>query len=156
MPTLRRRSSIFSIGRTGDTAVVAGGSALNESTFHRSIEAWNENDWETLEALWGPDGHIIAPEGWPEPGKREGWAEIREQFERIKDSWVEERAEVLAVRPVGDRLFADIRWIVRGEASGAPLEVDMWMLCDFEGGRFSAIEYFLDRDAARGAARGLT
>jgi hypothetical protein len=147
-----RRSSISSIGRAGDTAVVTAGSLPNESAFRRSIEAWNQNDWETLESLWKPDGHIIAPEGWPEPGKREGWIEIREQFDRIKDSWMEEHVEVLAMRPIGERLLADIRWIVRGEASGAPLEVDMWMLCDFEGGRFSAIEYFLDRDAARAAA----
>jgi ketosteroid isomerase-like protein len=135
---------------------VAPGSPTNESVFRRSIEAWNANDWETLESLWSPDGSIVAPEGWPEPGTRVGWAAIREQFERIKESWIEERAEVLAIRPVGDRLFADIRWIVRGEASGAPLEVNMWMLCDFEDGRFSAIEYFLDRDAARTAVGDAT
>jgi ketosteroid isomerase-like protein len=138
--------------RTGDTAIVAPGDPTNESVLRRSIDAWNANDWEVLESLWNPDGTIVAPEGWPEPGPREGWDAIREQFERIKDSWTEERAEVLSIRPIGDRLFAEIRWTVRGEASGAPLEVGMWMLCDLEGGRFSAIEYFLDRDAAHAAA----
>jgi ketosteroid isomerase-like protein len=131
---------------------VTARSPANESVFRRSVEAWNQNDWRTLESLWNPDGYIIAPEGWPEPGKREGWIEIREQFDRIKDSWVEDRVKVLAVRSFGERLLADIRWVVKGEASGAPLEVAMWMLCDFEGGRFSAIEYFLDRDAAHAAA----
>jgi ketosteroid isomerase-like protein len=142
----------LSIARTGDTAFVAADTTRNESVLRRSIEAWNANDWEALESLWNPDGSIVAPEGWPEPGPREGWAAIRDQFERIKDSWIEERAEVLAVRSVGERLFAEIRWRMRGEASGAPLEVPMWMLCDFEGGRFSSIEYYLDLDAAQVAA----
>jgi ketosteroid isomerase-like protein len=38
------------------------------------------------------------------------------------------------------------------DASGAPLEVDMWMLCEFRGERFTRIQCFLDRDAALVAA----
>lgn len=88
---------------------MTAGSLPNEVVFHRSIEAWNAGNWETLEGLWDPAGHIVAPEGWPEPGKRQGWAAIRAQFERIKDSWTEEQVEVLGVRPVGGRLLADIQ-----------------------------------------------
>ena len=33
----------------------------------------------------------------------------------------------------------------------APLEVEMWMLCDFRGGRYSRIQYFLEREAALAA-----
>jgi ketosteroid isomerase-like protein len=131
---------------------VSAETSTDESVLRRSIEAWNENDWGALESMWNPDGHIVAPEGWPEPGQRKGWAAIREQFERIKDSWTEERVEVLAIREVPRGLLADLRWSVKGDASGAPLDVDMWMLCEFEGGRFSSIEYFLDREAAMAAA----
>jgi ketosteroid isomerase-like protein len=127
----------------------------HEVVFRRSVDAWNTDDWEALESMWNPEGHIVAPEGWPEPGRRDGWAAIREQFERIKDSWTEEHVEVLKVRSAGDRLFADIRWIVRGEASGAPLQVAMWMLCEFDDGVFTSIEYFLDHDAAMAACEGI-
>jgi ketosteroid isomerase-like protein len=148
------RSTLCSIRMTGDTAIVAADDLPNESLLRRSVEAWNADDWELLESLWNPDGHILAPEGWPEAGRRDGWVAIREQFERIKDSWMEERVEVLAVRSVGERLLADIRWRVRGEASGAPLEVPMWMLCEFEEGRFLSIEYFLDHGDALATAEG--
>jgi ketosteroid isomerase-like protein len=124
-----------------------------EEILRRSLEAWNENDWETLEKLWDPEGEIVAPEGWPESGVRKGWPAIRDQFDRIKDSWSAERVEVLTVGQEGDRLLAHIQWIVRGEASGAPLEVEMWMVCEFHGERFSRIQYFLDGAAARQAAK---
>jgi ketosteroid isomerase-like protein len=134
---------------------VAVGNPVNEAVFRRSVEAWNADDWEKLESLWNPNGHIVAPEGWPEPGRRDGWNAIRKQFDRIKESWTEEHAEILDIRSAGDLLFASLRWVVRGEASGAPLEVHMWMLCAFQDGMFTSIEYFLDRDAAMAAAEGI-
>src|SRR5215216_3593069 len=115
---------------------------------------WNASDWDALEALWNPDGEIVSPEGWPEPGTFSGWPAMREQFERIKDSWAQDHVEVLSQQFIGDRLLSDIRWTVRGEASGAPLEVEMWMVSAFRDRKFSKIEYFLDRDAAVAAAEG--
>jgi ketosteroid isomerase-like protein len=133
---------------------VTTGSLPNESVLRRSIEAWNADDWNTLKSLWNPTGHIVAPDGWPEAGRRDGWDAMRQQWRRIKDSWTEERVELLAVRSLGDRLLADIRWTVRGEASGAALEVDMWMLCAFQEGRFTSLHYFLDHEAALAEAEG--
>lgn len=125
---------------------------MSETLVRRAFDVWNANDWEALEQLWNSDGVAIAPEGWPEPGEFVGWPAIREQFERLKDSWVEERVEVLSARPAGEHLLVDLRWTVLGEASGAPLDVEMWMLCDFRGERFARAEYFLDREAALTAA----
>jgi hypothetical protein len=70
------------------------------------------------------------------------------QWHRIKDSWKEERVEVLSMESAGDRILASIRWVVRGEASGAPLDVLMWMVFGFRGDRISRIDYFLDESAA--------
>jgi ketosteroid isomerase-like protein len=124
-----------------------------ESVLRRSLEAWNENDWDALEALWNPDGEIDAPEGWPESGTQVGWDAVRTQFERIKDSWAEESVELIRVERTGDRLLGHLRWVLRGEASGAPLEVPMWMLCEFRDARFSRIRYFMDEGAALDAAK---
>jgi ketosteroid isomerase-like protein len=118
----------------------------------RSIEGWNENDWEALESLWDPEGEIVAPEGWPEAGTFRGWDQLMDQWRRVKDAWTEERADVHKVTPLGDRMLAEGVWTMRGEASGAPLEVELGMVYDFRGGRISRIQYFLDREAARVAA----
>lgn len=123
----------------------------SESLLSRSIDVWNAGDWQTLESMWNPDGEIVAPEGWPEAGVFSGWPAIREQFERVKDSWAEEHIELISQEQAGDRLLSHIRWTVRGEASGAPLEVEMWMLSEFRDERFSRIEYFQDGEAARSA-----
>jgi ketosteroid isomerase-like protein len=118
----------------------------------RSIEGWNENDWETLRAIWDPEGEIVAPEGWPEAGTFQGWDQLLDQWRRVKDSWNEEHAEAHSLTPVGDRVLAEGVWSMTGEASGAPVEVEMGMLYEFRGGRISRIRYFLDRKAARAAA----
>ena len=117
----------------------------------RAIEAWNENDWEALQKLWDPEGEIVPPEGWPETGARTGWPAIREQFRVIKDSWSEDRVEAISIEQVGDRALTHVHWAVRGEASGAPLQVEMWMLFEFGNGLISRIQYFLEREAASSA-----
>ena len=128
-------------------------SGEREELVRRSIEAWTSEDWEqALSELWSPTGVIVAPEGWPESGTFEGWEAMVEQWRRIKDSWAEERIEEVSVQSVDDRVLAEFRWSLRGEASGAPLEVQGWILCEFDGERLSKMTYFLDGDEARGAA----
>ena len=124
-----------------------------EALTRRSVEAWNSEDWEEqLRAIWDPEGLIVAPEGWPESGTFQGWTAMLGQWRRIKDSWSNERAEVVSVETIGERVIARLRWVLQGEASGAPLEVDAWLVCGFRQDRLSRMEYFLDREAARRAA----
>jgi len=124
-----------------------------EAIVRRSIDAWNSENWEDeLRALWDPDGKVVAPEGWPERGEFEGWSAMVEQWRRIKGSWASEHVEVDALRSVDDRVLADLRWILRGEASGAPFEAEVAFVCEFKGDRLVRMEYFLDREAARTAA----
>jgi len=119
----------------------------------RSIDAWNARDWEEgLGPIWDPEGEIVAPEGWPEAGTFSGWEALVDQWRRLKDSWAEEQVEVHSIRPIGDRMLAEILWTMRGEASGAPLEVEGAMVYEFRGERISRIRYFLDREAATAAA----
>ncbi len=116
----------------------------------RTVTAWNAEDWEDrLRSVWDPQGVIVSPEGWPESGIFEGWDAMVEQWGRIKDSWVEEHVEVVSVEPAGDGALAELVWVVRGEASGAPLEVRVWLVCEFGQGRLTRMVYFLDDGAAR-------
>jgi hypothetical protein len=128
-----------------------------EALAQRSIDAWNSDDWEEqLKAIWRPEGTIVAPEGWPEAGEFKGWPAIVEQWHRIKDSWAEERLDVIELESIDDRVLAHLRWIMQGEASGAPLEVEVWLVGEFEDDRFSKMAYFLDRETARTAAEAGT
>jgi ketosteroid isomerase-like protein len=119
----------------------------------RSFAAWNADDWQDqLRAIWSPEGTIIAPEGWPEAGEFEGWSRMVEEWNRIKDSWGEERVEPLEIESIRERVLGHVRWTMRGEASGAPLEVDVWLVAECEDGRLSRMAYFLDGESARTAA----
>jgi hypothetical protein len=127
-----------------------------EAIVRASIEAWNSDDWEKgLQSIWDPDGVIVPPEGWPESGTFAGWEAMLEQWRRIKDSWSEERVDLISTEPAGTSVLAHVRWALRGEASGAPLDVQVWILCEFEGERLSKMTYCLDREAADAAAEGL-
>jgi hypothetical protein len=125
-----------------------------EAVVRASIDGWNSENWEKgLAAIWHADGVIVPPEGWPEAGARMGWEAMVEQWSRIKDSWAEEHVELISVHPAGEGVLAEAHWTLRGEASGAPLEVQVWILCEFEGRLLSKMTYFLDRESAqRGAA----
>jgi ketosteroid isomerase-like protein len=124
-----------------------------EALVQRSIDAWNSDDWEEqLRALWSPDGVIVSPEGWPESGEFESWPAMVEQWRRVKGSWAEERVDVIELESIGDRVLAQLCWTMRGDMSGAPLEVDVAIVCEVSGGRLSRMAYFLDRQTARTAA----
>jgi hypothetical protein len=125
----------------------------HEALVRRSVDGWNAEDWEEeLSRVWNPDGLIISPEGWPESGTFKGWNEMVEQWRRIKGSWAEERVELTESQSVGDRVLAHFRWIMRGDASGAPVEGDMWGVYEFGEGRIVKLVYFQDANAARRAA----
>ena len=127
--------------------------ADREELARRSIDAWNAGDWEKqLAAIWSRDGLIVSPEGWPESGEFRGWPAMLEQWRRIKESWAEERVELIRLESVGERVLTHLRWTMRGEASGAPLEVNVWGLYALGDDRIVELVYFLEAEAARAAA----
>lgn len=127
-----------------------------EAIVRASVEDWNSAEWEKgLNRIWDPEGVVVAPEGWPEAGTFRGWEAMVQQWRRIKDSWAEEHVEFRSVQPAGEGALADVTWLLRGEASGAPLQVEVWILCEFKGARLSKMSYFLDGEAARAAAASL-
>ncbi len=127
-----------------------------EAIVRRSTEAWNSDNWEErLREVWDPDGLIVAPEGWPEAGTFAGWDAMVGQWRRIMETWAEDHVELISAEPVGDALLGGVRWTLQGEASGAPLEVQAWILCEFRQNRLAKMAYFLDEAAARAAAESI-
>ena len=124
----------------------------NVEIVRRATEAWNRDDWDALRALYDDDVVIVAPEEWPEAGTFSGWAVVREQFERLKESWEEERIEQDELLDLGDRVLALDRWVARGKGSGLEIETHGGNLLTLRGGKIARIEFFLDRSEARRAA----
>jgi len=124
--------------------------ASREEIVERAFEAFNRKDWEMLEPLWDPDGEIVGPEAWPESGTFSGWPAVLAQFKRLKDSWADDRAEIVehSNSRSGGRLCTHFRWFGRGEASGLESETEMWMVSDFRSDRFVRAQYFGDRASA--------
>jgi ketosteroid isomerase-like protein len=120
----------------------------------RSIEAWNRDDWDALEAVWHADGEIVAPPGWPEPGVFSGWPAVRRQFERLKESWSDEHIELASLTTLDRTVLAQVRWRGHGEASGLDLDLEVWMVNFVRGGKLSRVEYHFDEDAARASTAG--
>ncbi len=128
-----------------------------EAVVRRSLEAWSSENWEErLREVWNTDGVIVAPEGWPETGTFVGWQAMVAQWRRIKGSWTEDHVDLVSFEAVGEGAVAQVNWTIRGEASGAPMEVEAWLVCEFREGRLSKMTYCLDRAAARAAADSIS
>jgi len=111
----------------------------------RSFQAWNENDWDALEAAYHPDVVADPPEGWPEGETAHGWDAVRLQFERLKDAWKDERVNVGEVERVRDQVLAQFQWIAQGRASGVDVANPMWGLFTVRNGRIVRLKYFFNR-----------
>jgi ketosteroid isomerase-like protein len=122
-----------------------------EEIVERAFDAFQREDWELLQSLWEPDGEIVGPQPWPESGTMSGWPAVLAQFKRLKDSWAEDRLEIIEHSRSGERLCTRFLWSVRGEASGLESETEMWMVSEFRGDRFVRAMYFSDVDAVRAA-----
>jgi ketosteroid isomerase-like protein len=122
-----------------------------EEIVERSVQAFQDEDWDLLESVWDPDGEIVGPEPWPESGTFSGWPAMLAQLKRLKESWAEDRIEIIEHSRSGERLSTRFRWSARGEASGLESETEMWMVSEFRGDRLVRARYFSDAGEARAA-----
>jgi ketosteroid isomerase-like protein len=125
----------------------------NVELVRRAFDAWNRNDWATLERCHDPEVTIVAPDGWPEADDARGWEATRQQYERLKDAWGVERSEIDGIRVVDEQVvLVRFRWITSGRASGVEQEWPMANVATVRDGRFAEIRYFLDPAEALRAA----
>lgn len=116
------------------------------------VDAWNSRDWGRMEKSFWPDALMVAPKGWPEVSDSHGWPEIQRQFERLKESWADDRAEDIELEAVGETVLLGFNWIVTGEASGVPVETAMYGVYWFRDTAIARVQFFRDRDEALAAA----
>ena len=113
------------------------------------IDAWNANDWETIERYNHLEGEITPPPGWPEAGEFKGWQEVRAQFKRLKDPWATEEVEILQIEELRDgAVLTHVRWVGHGQASGISMDQELWNLYVFEGEVVVRTVFCFERDEA--------
>ena len=120
-----------------------------ERLTRETLEAWNENAWDRFEELWDSGAEVVTPIAWPESGTFHGWAEIRAEYERLKDTWSADKLEVLGLEARGDRALAHGRWSGTGQTSGFPFDLEVWWVHEVRDGRNLRIAYFMDEESAR-------
>ena len=128
------------------------GEADNESLIRRAIEAWNANDWQTMQRLIAPDVELVAPADWPETGTFRGWPAVRNLLHGLKEAWSEEHLEILAMETRAHWVLVDARWVTRGEGSGLDIDTEVWIAYRLEGGRTTRIQFSSDEAPVREAA----
>jgi ketosteroid isomerase-like protein len=117
----------------------------NEAAYRDGLAAWNANDWDAIERYYAPDAVVVAPPGWPEQETDSGWAAIRAQFERIKDTMDTERIDVIEVETDGDSLVGRCRWTGTSN-NGLPFEIGVMHNVEFRDGVIARMEFFIGDD----------
>jgi ketosteroid isomerase-like protein len=125
----------------------------NVDVIRRGLEAFNRRDRDAWIEVCDPNVENIPPEEWPENAPIRGPEAIWEFFVDAVTAWEEgsyEWGELVEVGP--NRVVANQRREMRGQASGAETEWSYWVAFTFKSGRVLRFEWFADRDEAFGAA----
>jgi hypothetical protein len=78
---------------------------------------------------------------------------MQRTFERLKDSWTDERFEVDSTGEVSEGVVLQYgHWRGAGKGSGIPLDLETWIVFRFRGEKAERVEYYLDREQAMRAA----
>jgi ketosteroid isomerase-like protein len=131
-------------------------SESNVDVFRRALEALDRRDRETWIALHDPRADVLPSRTFPEADVIRGpepcwdfYVAVMEPFEHVS------AGEAVQVEDLGhNQVLAHQRTEVRGRASGAPVELDYWVLSTFRDGRVLRDEWFLTEEEARAAAGG--
>ncbi|MBM3666565.1 MAG: nuclear transport factor 2 family protein [Actinobacteria bacterium] len=113
----------------------------NEALVRAALADWSQSDEISTEAMagrWVAEPSITAPEGWPESGFFQGREAVIDQLQRLKESWREERVELVAIESAGDRVLVNVRLLGQGESSGVELDMPFWKVCTLVEGKTAA------------------
>src|SRR5688572_24868799 len=86
----------------------------NLATVESFFEKWNSGEIEAILHLAADNIVVEHPPGWPEPGPSVGIEQALEQYERMRDTFMTDRIELIEARPVGDNVIVRAEW--RAEA----------------------------------------
>ena len=129
-------------------------SESNVAVYGRMLEALDRRDRTTWLALRDPRSDILPSPTFPEADVVRGpdacWDYYLAAIEPFEQTRFSETADL---EDLGrNQVLAHHDVEVRGKASGAPVEMDYWVLSTFREGRVLRDEWFLTEEEARTAA----
>jgi ketosteroid isomerase-like protein len=126
----------------------------NTQVIHELIRRWNSGDLEGALHLYTEDAEIRTGTHWPEVTTYRGHEQIRATTEEWASLWERIQIELASLEEHGDKVVATGCWVMRGAASGAEGEMEIFIAFTIRGGKIAVLEWFADRDSAVAAARG--
>ncbi len=113
---------------------------------------YNEGDGEPSLDYWHEDARYRTAREDPDSATHRGIDAIRRLFATWREAYPDLRVEVHETRANRDRVFAWIRFVGRGAASGIPIHMDLAHVCTMREGRTARVEEYMDRAEALRAA----
>ena len=130
-------------------------SEQNERILRRGFELWNQGDYESLKEIFHPDLEIDATNRVLNPARYRGLEGFEQLTKETFDVWEEWSIEPMTFQWNGNRVLVETRVNARGKGSGIRLAETYYSVWTIEGGKGTAMELHVDRDAAYESA-GLT
>jgi ketosteroid isomerase-like protein len=96
----------------------------------------------------------IPPDMSAEPDTYHGREGARRYFQGFEGMLEDVRYEAREIVPIGDRVLACARMSGTGASSGLDVELDAFVLHEFEDGLIRRMRPYPDEDSARAAAEG--
>jgi|tagenome__1003787_1003787.scaffolds.fasta_scaffold18988588_2 ketosteroid isomerase-like protein len=115
----------------------------------RFVAAWARDDLAAAAELAHPEVEQHPTVGGVERGRvLRGVDEIRQDYERVEETWDEHRVEPEKIIDAGDRVVLFQREFQRGKSSGVELEIEAAVIFDLRAGRITRVQGYMDRAAA--------
>ena len=89
------------------------------------------------------------PGGVARVGRVPGTEAVIGQLRRLKESWSDERIELVSIESAGDRVLINVRWLGHGESSGLELDMPFWNVYRLVDGKISHVGFHTDEESAR-------
>ena len=121
----------------------------NVEIVSRFAEAWARGDWAAAAELADPEVEQHPTVGGVERGRvLRGVSEIRQDYDRVEETWDEHRIEAEKIIAAGDQVVLFQREYQRGKSSGVELEIEAAVVIDLRAGRITRVQGYMDRAAA--------
>jgi protein lysine acetyltransferase len=109
---------------------------------------YNRNDGEPSLDHWHEDAEYLSAPEDPESAIHRGIDAIRRRFASWRDAFPDLRVEVHEAKANGNQVFAWVRFVGRGAASGVPIHMELAHVCTTRRGKAARLVEYTDRAEA--------
>jgi ketosteroid isomerase-like protein len=111
---------------------------MSQENVERVLAAYarfNAGDKEPSLDDWHEEGEYVASSDDPDSDTHRGIEAVRRQVARWVEAYPDLRVEPLETRSNGDKVYAWVRFIGHGAASGVPIDMELAHVCTVRNGK---------------------